>query len=127
MLAEFDELLTCVAAGSSVRPQSLARYIIRAQFWQLGIEIMGVANKIAVSRILPHFGWQTPAISFSKVGSTAEMIRSYQDCTKKRKRPQIVVRPGLAHATLCAFSGIKTEDSYTVDRKIELRGRASYR
>ena len=25
---------------------------------------------IAVSRILPHFGWQTPAISFSKVGST---------------------------------------------------------
>ena len=35
---------------------------------------MGVANKIAVSRILPHFDWQTPAISFSKVGSTGMYV-----------------------------------------------------
>ena len=40
---------------------------------------MGVANKIAVSRILPHFGWQTPAISFSKVGSTESLDLSKQE------------------------------------------------
>ena len=61
MLAKFDEFLTCrVICETPI----LEVELILTKLWAWSTEI-------AVSRILPHFGWQAPAISFSKVGSTA--------------------------------------------------------